>query len=562
MELLSIKGNRPYQTRDKIEYNRDLCLLNFSASGEWELEVNEEKVKGRRISELSDIFKTLRQLKKNKHRTQSVRRLVIWTNELSQVINLIAFVCKSSFKNKNTQTKKTIRNLCMWMNDDDFEFRNFNAISGANAKRIGEIYGFGGSEVDIMKQYIKMQPSQNWASFRFTASHCFEKQFEKRAEKNLDEKLKKAFNDELKARANNGNLDFNKWIKKGCLGGALWINKDVNRKVIKNVASFDINQAYGGQFVRSNDFPLGEIIDSKLPKNEIMKLKWYCFVFEFDKEPNFPFVWMAPFEENGKWYLVMEKWDIECMKLVGAKFNIKPRIIHQFICRDSDIGFLNFGVRKTINDLYNERQELKKDGNKMEKIVKQINEVIYGKGLQDRQVRNHYFCPQISYHALAKTRYEICLMLGRIRNGIACDTDSIKTIDKNAVQVFVNRNIEIEKELAAAGFTNTQIGTWKFEGIYSKFIQYEKKVYAYENEGKLECKFAGCNKEQLSKFLIDCRDMNGLMNCLSIPGGVIEKRLEVDDDFYAIKTIYRDYSLDKNEMEAFFKRQEIVYEVA
>lgn len=421
-----------------------------------------------------------------------------------------------------------------------------------------------------MEAYIKLQEQNNWATFRYTASHNSEKVLEKRIEKDMTEKERKQYNQENYKRNNSaGNLLFNQWVRRGCLSGAIWVDKNYQRKPLEWVSSFDISQAYGGQFVRANDFPLGTIVDAmSLAKEEVMKRKWYAFVFEFDSYPGEVFQWMIPFKKedkddellkDGKWYLFIEKTDIDCMKLMGAKFRIKPRIIHQFIC-DNNIGYLHYKVRKTINDLYEERQKLKAEGSKREKIVKQICEVAYGKGLQDRKSW-HYFCPQISYHALAKTRYELLLMLTRIKNDIvAIDTDGIKTAydRQKSIETFLQRNEEIKKELAEAGFPESKIGTWKFEGTYKQFIQYEKKVYAYEDEEGLHCKFAGCNKEQLDEFLLNCRDMNGLLNCLAIPGGIIDKKLKVDKNFYAVETIYKDYSLVKEEMDAFFNRQKII----
>ena len=573
MKLLNIRDNRPFVKRpirktndenkvvvieDKIEYLRDWVFINFSYGGEWTIKVNGECQKGRSLRSLEQIFTELRSLKQSKHKGSTDRRLVIWANNLTCFVNLISALCGHKFK--KIETTDALNPLLMWIWDKDFEFRNFNAIAGEEAKRIGNTYDLSGNEVDIMENYFKLQKQDNWATFRYTASHNFEKMLEKRIKQQLTEEERKAYNIETYRRTLDDNKKFNEWARKGCLSGAIWCDKTFQRKPINWVSSFDISQAYGGQFVRANDFPLGTIHDAmSLPKEEVMKRNWYAFVFEFDVYPGEVFQWMIPLEENGKWYLFMEKTDIDCMRLLSARFKVKPKIIHQFIC-DKDVGYLHYKVRKTINDLYEERQRLKNSGDKTEKIVKQICEIAYGKGLQKRDGR-HYFCPQISYHALAKTRYELLLMMTRVKKDIvAIDTDGIKIIDKSqkCVDMFFERNDEIKEELAAAGFPDARIGTWKWEGTYKTFIQYEKKVYAYEDEEGLHCKFAGCNSEQLKQFLLTCQDMNGLLNCLTIPGGVIQKLLKVQDDFYAVEIVYRDYSLVKSEMDAFFSRQKIV----
>lgn len=572
MNLLNIRDNKPFIKRPinkkvndklvefegKIEYLRDKCFLNFGEDGVWTIKINEEIESNTSLRRLERLFNEIRVQKKSKHKGSTDRRLVIWTNNLARFENLICALCGHKFKKFETNDALMVKLLWIW--DDDFEFRSFNAIAGEEAKRVGNIYNLNGNEVDIMEKYFELQKQDNWATFRYTASHNFEKMLEKRIKTQMNEEEEKEYCTEVYRRNSNENKLFNEWARKGCLSGAIWCEKSLQRKPINWVSSFDISQAYGGQFVRANDFPLGSIHDAlTLPKEEVMKKNWYAFVFEFDTYPGEVFQWMIPFEEKGKWYLFMEKTDIDCMGLVGAKFKIKPRIIHQFIC-DGNIGYLNYKVRKTINDLYEERQKLKENGDKTEKIVKQICEIAYGKGLQKRDGK-HYFCPQISYHALAKTRYELLLMMTRVKkNIVAIDTDGIKIADKNqkCVGMFFERNDEIKEELAAAGFPNARIGTWKWEGTYKTFIQYEKKVYAYEDEEGLHCKFAGCNSEQLKQFLLTCQDMNGLLNCLTIPGGVIQKVLTVQDDFYAIETFYRNYSLVKSEMDAFFRRQKIV----
>ena len=566
MKLLLIRDNPPFRgrninkNRSKIEFNRDLCCLSFTENGDWNLTVNDEDLQGTGWKTLGDKLKELRELKKKRHKSKTVRRLIIWTNFLERYKDIIILACGRNSKFEQATTSEAVKgNFLMWINDQDFEFRNFNVIAGESAIKTGETYGLKGSENSIMKQYIENQSDQNWVHFRFTAAHCFEKLFEKKVEENLNKRETEEMHYEMMKRQNKGNKLFNEWIRKGSMSGFIWTNSKTNRQIVENVYSFDIHQAYGGQFIRANDFPIGEITISCASKEEVMKKPWYAFVFEFDSIPTQALPWDKSWkdEETGKYYLIMEKWDIECMRILKSKFSVKPRIKYQFICKE--IGYLNYGVRRIYNNLYLERQELKEKGDKAQKIVKQILEVNYGKGLQKRE-GFHYFCPQISYHALAKTRYELLTMMGRLNSNTACDSDSIKTTDCKSKIKFEERNSEILAELAAAGFPNTNIGTWKFEGNYSRFIQFEKKVYAYEENGKLTCKFAGCNGESTRKFLEEGYDMNGLLNCLKIPGGIIGKKVEIDvaNGLFAVKTIYRDYSLDKDEMAAYFERLKIV----
>ena len=83
---------------------------------------------------------------------------------------------------------------------------------------------------------------------------------------------------------------------------------------------------------------------------------------------------------------------------------------------------------------------------------------------------------------------------------MSCDTDGIKTQHPDSAAIFEQRNKEIREENARAGFINTEIGLWKHEGLYPRFIQFGNKVYAYEDGGELVCKFAGCLKSAWKEY--------------------------------------------------------------
>lgn len=553
------------------EFTRDLICLWLGENSQWEIKVNGELVKGTGQKELGKILKQLIELKERAHRKKSIRRLVIWTNRLAMFYKVLNLALNETLHERTTKNFR--QELLLWVSNDHIEFRNFDVVAGENAKRIKQTFGYEGNEVDAMESYINAQEDHNWSRFRWTAAHCFEAQFYKRLNRRLNDEEKKAINYEIITRKDN--YLYNEFIYSGGKAGVIWVDQDNKRKILENVISYDISQAYGGQFVRANDFPLGTICNTKMAKEEVMKQKWYAFAFEFDHKVTPPVPWIEVFERNGKWYCLITKPDLDCMRLMGAKFEEQPRIKYQFICKN--VGYLNIKVRKLINDLYNERQKLKADGDKTEKFLKQMNEVIYGKGLQNRTkqkdengdeketVNFRYFCPQISYHALAKTRLELITMMSRLQERlVACDSDSIKVVNHSFAKfLFDTRNDEIREELKAAGFSNTKIGTWKYEGTYDRFVQFEKKVYAYEIDGELTCKFAGCNKEQLIEWLSESRDMNDLMSSMKIPCGVLQKEIHynIEGDFW-VETKYYDYSLDAKGMSAFMKRRKIVCNVA
>ena len=576
MRLLNMRDEQgnlrlPYKSRqDNCEFTRDLILLWFSEHGDWNLKVNDETIKGKGYKTLGNKLNELVQLKRKKQRKNNIRRLVVWTNKLGLFKHVILLAMEKNFE-KEIITNAKKDNLLISLKDDDVEFRSFDAIAGGNIERIQVDYKYKGSEIDNMETYIKNQPQQNWAHFRWTAAHCFESLFYRRLRSELTEEEKKKLNYEIITRKDNSL--YNSYVYNGCKAGLIWISDAAHRKQWRNVESWDISQAYGGQFVKADDFPIGDVYLTLKPKEEVMKERWYAFVFEFDEKVDLPLPWIKLVKEDDKWVCKLDKPDIDSMAIMGVKFSVRPRIKYQFIC--TKVGYLNYNVRKLINDIYNERQELKAKGDVSEKFLKQMNEVIYGKGLQERKSKDEngndivnfrYFCPQISYHALAKTRLELVTMLSKLTVPVACDSDCIKFCSTHADEnyLFEERNRQIKKELKTAGFPNTKIGTWKHEGLSGQFFQFEKKVYAYEDEnGELVCKFAGCNKESVKKWLAEGNDMNSLLDCLKIPGGVIFKSLEYDLlGHFWVETKYLDYSLDKEEMEHFFQRQKIIYNCA
>lgn len=567
MKLLKATDNNGHSTfyKDRrspnCEFTRDLICLWLGEENDWALKVNGELIENKGWKTLGITLNELVCLKEKSHRKKSIRRLVVWTNRLGIFQNVICLALKEELEKKIINGFK--QKLLLWVCNEHFEFRNFDVIASENARRIKDTFSFEGSEVDAMESYLSMQEEQNWSRFRWTAAHCFESLFYKRLNKRLNDEEKRALNYEIATRQHNDL--YNDMIYKGGKSGIIWINKNDKRKVLENVRSYDISQAYGGQFVRADDFPLGEIYTTNEPKEEVMSRSWYAFAFEFDKKIDPPIPWIKVFQVKDKWYCLLTKPDFDCMKLMEAKFKERPRIKFQFACKN--VGYLNFKVRKLINDLYNERQKLKQEGDKTEKFLKQMNEVIYGKGLQDRRGDTkdnknfRYFCPQISYHALAKTRYELILMIDRLKDRlVACDSDSIKVVNHGFADfLFDIRNSEIKQQLEIAGFPNAKIGTWKFEGLYNRFIQFEKKVYAYEENGELVCKFAGCNKDQLIKWLSEGRDFDDLISSTRISGGVIQKEIcyNAQGNFW-VETKYYDYSLDKDEIAAFQARQKII----
>ena len=564
MELLKIRDNRPYKDRrdNNVEFLRDFCCLYFDEELNWEFYLNGEVKKGDSIFGLIRVFSEIIKLKnKGKRNNEISRRLVIWSNSLSLLRNYYSQL------DKNLQVsliekfyRGRYRRFVDIIYNKDLEFRNFELLAGEKFNDVKDTYGFKSQGVGVMVDFIKKREAQGlkgWGSIRYTAANNNLKLFYRNFTK---EQLAELQYENIKRTPS---YEFYQVLQEASKAGVIMVDKNTQNKMINNVYSYDISSAYNSQFVRGDDFPIGKV--KKIDTSELLRLynedKWFLLVMisevPIDNVPD----WLTPYEQNGMYYYIIGNYDYKCLKLMGANLSriSKDWKKHKlFTCEET--GRLNEAVRMELNNLYKQRQYLKSIGSKEEKIYKQIAEVLYGKGIQKRTFNgnseiatsykqpNKYICAQISYHALQRTRYEIISMLDRLNwSYVACDTDSIKTQNPAAPQLFEERNREILAENQAAGI-DSKIGLWKAEGLYPNFIQYGKKVYAYEQDGKIECKFAGCPISAWKNYFKAMSKEEGLNKLqdpsLVIPKGINEFVLKIDEGgkFYLKKVSY-DYAV-------------------
>lgn len=570
MELLKIRDNRPYKDRtEEVEFLRDFCCLYFDEDLKWEFYLNGERERGELIEELQKLIKKIIKEKKTSQRNdKNQRRLVIWSNNLSILRNYYLLIDKDLKLSKAEKfIKGRRRTLIDKIVNQDLEFRNFEFLAGENISDVKETYGFKGEGVDIMISFIKKREQQGlsgWGQIRYSAANnnlkLFYKQFNNDVLKELRfESLKRIPSYEVYEILNDAPK-----------AGVMMANQQYLNKQINNVYSYDISSAYNSQFVRGDDFPLGRIkrVDTDQLLNLYKEDKWFLLVMRSDEEIELVPPWLKPVEKDDVFYYVIGNYDYKCIKTMGGSLSSiskKWKKYKLFICEET--GRLNSTFRQELNGLYKHRQYLKSIGSKEEKIYKQIAEVLYGKGIQKRSFsnnneiltfykrRNAYINSQISFHALQRTRYEIVMMLDKLNwSYVACDTDSIKTTNPAAPQIFEERNREILQENKEAGI-DSKIGLWKAEGLYPNFIQFGNKVYAYEYEGKINCKFAGCLTEASTDFFSSMSVEEGLAALnnpeLAIPNGIVVKMLKVDDNYnFFIEKKSLDYKVrggDSNE---------------
>lgn len=554
MELLKIRDNKPYKDRNEdVEFLRDWCCLFFNEKLEWEFYLNGEIIKGENEVKLyKKIKEIIKEKNKRTKKEDTERRLVIWTNELSRLYNFVRILASDLQYHTIERFIKGERKIQIdKVYNKDLEFRNFDLITGESVRNTKETYGFKSKGVGIMVDFLKKREAQGlkgWSQIRYTAANNNLKLFYKR----FNQEDKQALY--LEGIKRIPSYEFHQILTAASKKGVMIAKEESLDKMLHNVYSYDISSAYNSQFVRGDDFPLSQV--KRTDTSNLLTLykenKWFLLVMKSEEKLDNVPQWIEPYEFEDSYYYMIGNYDYKAIKLMGgslSRISKKWTKYKLFTCEKT--GRLNEVFRKELNALYEERQYLKKIGSKEEKIAKQIAEVLYGKGIQKRTFKgndeiqayyrkrdNAYINAQISFHALQRTRYEIVLMLDKLNwSYVACDTDSIKTQNPIAPQVFEERNKEIVEENKAAGI-ESKIGLWKFEGLYPNFYQFGHKVYAYEKEHKIKCVFAGCLTEASSAYFDQLSLEEGLKQLedpeLTIPNGIIQKCLKLNDnkDFY------------------------------
>lgn len=566
MDLLKTTENPPWKSKNSheknVEFLRDLCLLDIDDDLNWILFLNGEAEKGSTFIELKRLIQHLIEAKEKRRRNKTrERRLVIWTSRL----NLFYVYCQLLDKELTADVIEKFREgryekQVMDVHNAHLEFRNFELISGETLDDINDTYSFKAmSRIGIMKSFIEMRREQglnDWTQLRYTFANNSLKLFYREADFSEQTRARMRYDSIIRRPS----LPLSQIYDGAAKAGVLLLHKDVIDTVIENVFSADINEAYNSQFVRCNDFPLGRIY--KVELNQLATLirenKWFLLVMESDYEVEKMPPWLKPHKQDGKYYYVIEQYDYIGLTKIGLKITTidKEWKKHKLYTCDQ-VGYLDWFFRKRIVKRYGLRRFLKKKGDPREKIIKAQFKFLYGKGLQKRNFKsnteiniyyhqdNTYVNQAIAYHAMARNRVEILEMLNRLDgNFAACDTDGIKTQHPDAAAIFEQRNKEIREENATAGFINTEIGLWKYEGIYPRFIQFGNKVYAYEEDGKLVCKFAGCLKSAWQEFFKNMSLDEAFLlleyEYLQIPHGIVKRSLNVNKqgDLCVKKEIY------------------------
>lgn len=543
-----------------VEFIQDLCCLSFDDELNWTFYLNGDIKTGYGWRPLKGLLNSIKNLKeKRRHSRKKKRRLVIWTKNLTMLEAYIHLLLgdDTDIVRADKFVEGKHEKITMEINNDHYSFRSFDLISGEPIEEVRKTYKWENkSDIETIVAFIHMRMDQgfdNWVSLRYSLANTSLKMFYQSFSTEEADKMK---NESVCRSISLKVADFYQWASKS---GVIACNVEQLGELLTGVRGFDINEAYGSQFVRGNDFPLSRPyqVDSKELVSLIKEDRWFMLVMISDIEaPNMP-RWFKPHIEKDKrteedvYFYFFENYDYKTLKLLGLSLNdfgkeCGWKVYALYTC--DEVGYLNYELRKQIVIKYAKRKELKKLGDPEEKMIKAQLKFLYGKGLAKRLYENgaetiremahyktHYINETIAFHALARNRYEIVRMMKKLDfDYVSVDTDGIKTMSRDARRLFAERNKEIIAENKAAGFENTIIGLWKYEGYYRYFIQFANKVYAYEDGGKLVCKFAGCIEQAWRDYFKDKSIEEAFAELafsdVKIPHGIRRKYIVIDDN--------------------------------
>lgn len=225
------------------------------------------------------------------------------------------------------------------------------------------------------------------------------------------------------------------------------------------------------------------------------------------------------------------------------------KIVLMYSKQPSD--YLPKAFRDSKMQLYYEKEK-QAEGSVERDIAKLYTELTYGKGLQlhnfqsDEEARKHICNETIniaqSLTCCSFTRYRL---IHDWQNffPIYMDSDSIKfefSPTTNNLAKLVQRLDELTEENkrinAAAGYPDSNLGSWNVDGVYNYMIFLRKKVYiGYKNDGTIDLAMSGCDaaaaREYFKEGVLDLLQEIERTGRLVIPGGKKIKHI-VDNGIY------------------------------
>lgn len=387
-----------------------------------------------------------------------------------------------------------------------------NKVIYKNFKRFSQRqFEFGEHPAYTMASYLKncfvsfgkeMRP-QDWEySYGYISMGLF-----------YDDELCECLRQDIYAQARN--IWYTSWYKDltRCNNGGLLDLTDTIREVTGR--EYDGRSAYSGHMLIDGHYPMGKLklalgSDERVRKfNEFVSIDWFFIHIPKDvKVPNS----FVIFQDKDTGDYGIEYYDYltatECLGISRETFIeiLKQEGVRLYYC---SAGWLNQKFRERVKLFYDEKESLDKNDPKRD-VVKQILELINGKGLQkhdfktDGLCRHHwaqgrnYIQPHMAYHSIAAQRYRMMSIIKKAEGKVEYfDTDSIsgegleELIEEENKKIMCKNTFFYEDE-------NLNAGTWKdeYKEEVTQVILAPKQRIIFTSKG-IVTKVAGVDKNEL-----------------------------------------------------------------
>ena len=343
-------------------------------------------------------------------------------------------------------------------------------------------------------------------------------------------------------------------------GGFYYCNEKYYGKKVYNVHCYDISSAYLSYLSRKK-FPCGGFVEAKTAEeiNQVLSKKYDCWYSRigFHKlkyKINFPidlqkFGVREKLNDKPYWVLTLTNVDMEWFKQV---FEWEDTIVLDFFYAPQKELCKNYA--RMFKKLYEDKNSQKK-GTFAKEIFKFRAELPYGQPMKatsygskvvwtekngfvvtenkektfaqiQKSIIQRGIPMQVSYWVAAYARLEFFTVLSRIglENVVYGDTDSVKFIGFEGLNVIKERNREIKEEFEKINKKrildfNEKLGQWCDEGDVAVFKAIGIKWYiTIDMEKKIDVKAAGAEKETLLEWALNQKDPVGKFNlAMSVP---------------------------------------------
>ena len=358
---------------------------------------------------------------------------------------------------------------------------------------------------DCFKDFNKEMRPQDWEySYSYVSMGLF-----------YDDELCECLTDDIFKHGRN--IWYTKWYNDltSCNKGGLLDLTNTIREVTDN--EYDVKSAYISHMLIDGHFPTTKVrvalgSNQRVKKfNELVSSHWFFFIHipKEVKVPNSFFIFQDT--ETGDYGI--EYYDYltatECLGIGRDTFIeiLKQDGVELYYCLG---GWLNQKFRDRVKMFYDEKNSLDKNDPKRD-VVKQILELVYGKGLQkhdfstDGLCRHHwaqgrnYIMPHMAYHCTALQRYKMMTIIKKADGEVKYfDTDGVVGEGDKLAELIEEDNKRIMCENTFYYDEKLDAGTWKkeYEEDVTQVILAPKQRIIFTKKGIIT-KVAGVRKNEL-----------------------------------------------------------------